>query len=120
MALENTQVYGLWNAEKGGNKLLVPKFRYDGGNPMSFVRDFPVVAAAYGIADALTWADDKTFDTEKEEQINTLAMLIIRQYVTERVLNIIMVGRPQLEGTVYRSLDTIFLTNDSVTKVHTL
>ena len=120
MAFENTQVYGSWNAGKDGSKVLVPKFRYDGGNPMVFVRDFPVVAAYYGITDAITWDDDKRIiiTDDKEELVNNVAMMVIRQYVNEKVLNIIMVGRPTLAATVYRSLSTIFLTNDAVTKVH--
>ena len=86
---------------------------------MSFVRDFPMVASEYNVSEVYKWADDKEFDDENEERMhmNAAALMILRQYLTERVLSIVMVGQPKLAATVYRALDTIFLTNDSKTKV---
>ena len=37
-------------------KNIVPKFKYDGGNPAQFNRDFlSCVATAYGVRDAYLW-----------------------------------------------------------------
>ena len=102
----NQQVMGP-QAER--NSKLVPKFKYDGGNPGVFLRDFPVVASAFGVANVYQhdWDDGKEL-SEEEEQKNTLALLVLRQYLTERVLNVIMVGQPRLASTVYKTLKTIF------------
>ena len=56
------------------------------------MRDFPIVVSAYGIGEVLQWRDDKEIDNEKEERLNTLALLVWRQYV----------GQPALAATVYR------------------
>ena len=111
----NQQVMGP-QAER--NSKLVPKFKYDGGSPGVFLRDFLVVASAFGVANVYghDWDDGKEL-SEEEEQKNTLALLVLRQYLTERVLNVIMVGQPRLASTVYKTLKTIFLCNDARTKV---
>ena len=64
---------------------------------MAFMRDFPVVASAFGVAALYhkDWEDAKDLD-EDEEKRNTLALLVLRQYLTERVLSVITVGRPRL------------------------
>ena len=90
----------------------------EGGSPGVFLTDFPVVASAFGVANVYQhdWDDGKEL-SEEEEQKNTLALLVLRQYLTERVLNVIMVGQPRLASTVYKTLKTIFLCNDARTKV---
>ena len=63
--IDNQQVMGL-NADLATSKALVPKFKYDGGHPGKFNRDFPVVQAAYGLTRVYEWEDDKVL-TEEEE-----------------------------------------------------
>ena len=100
------------------SKHLVPKFKYDGGNPAEFLKDFSVVGKAFGVEAVYKWElDDETELNEDQEEKNTLALLVLRQYITERVLKIITVGRPKLASTIFRNLDTIFLANDARTKV---
>jgi hypothetical protein len=113
---EHQQVMGL-NADLLTSKALVPKFKYDGGDPEKFSRDFPVVAAAYGVAAVYKWEDEREM-TEEEEMKNSAAMLVLREYLTERVLKVVLVNHPKQASTVYRTLRTIYLANDARTKVH--
>ena len=113
---ENPQVYAPWDASRADARTLIPRFKYDGGNPVQFVRDFPIVASAIGVSKVYKWRDDKEIDDEKEEKCNNTALMILRQYLTERVLSVVMVGQPKLAVTVYRAVETIFITNDARTK----
>ena len=98
-------------------KSLVPKFKFDGGNPTTFIREFiPVVAKAYGIAAVYEWAEDKALDDE-EERLDNLAGLVLRQYLSDRVLKIVTVGQPKRTSSVYKVLKTIYLTSDLRTSV---
>ena len=98
-------------------KTIVPKFRYDGGNPTMFKRDFlPHVAKAYGVADVFAWEEDKVLTAEEELRDNT-AFLVLRQYLTDRVLKIVMVGQPKRASSVFNVLSAVFLTNDARTSL---
>ena len=99
--LGNQQVMGP-RADQLTSKQLVPKFRYDGGSPAEFLADFPVVEKAFGVAAVYRWElreGDQL--TEDQEEKNTLALLVLRQYLTERVLKVITVGKPKLASAVY-------------------
>jgi hypothetical protein len=37
------------HVDRATSKELVPKFKFDGGNPGMFIREFPVVASAFGV-----------------------------------------------------------------------
>ena len=76
MELENQQVMGP-HADK--TRMLVPKFKYDGGNLVVFKRDFPVVASASGVTEVYQWGEDKEMN-EEETKKNTVAQLVLRQY----------------------------------------
>ena len=77
-----------------------------------FNRDFlPHVAKAYGVNAVFGWDDDKEL-TEEEEKMDNLAFLVLRQYLTDRVLKIITVGNPTRASAVFKALTTIYLTND--------
>jgi len=114
--IELQQVMGL-NADLLTSKGLVPKFKFNGEDPGAFERDFKVVAAAYGVTAVYEWPKEKDMTVE-EGRKNTIAMLVLRNYLTEKVLKILLVGQPVLASTVYNTLKTIFLTNDARTKVH--
>jgi hypothetical protein len=79
---ELQQVMGL-NADLLTSKALVPKFKFHGGNPGKFNRDFPVVAAAYGVAEVYKWPAEKEM-TEEEERKNNVPMLVLREYLSDR------------------------------------
>lgn len=114
MELDNQQVMG-----PHGNhttESIVPKFKYDGGNPLMFLRDFPIVATEFGVNEVNLWDEDKELDEEKLRK-NNKALLILRQYITERILSVITVGRPTWASTVYRNLREMFLSSDTRTKV---
>ena len=72
---------------------MLPKFVYDGGSPTRFMRDFPLVAKFFGVAEVFLWDDDKRLEPE-EDRLNTVALTVLRQYVSESVLMVIMVGNP--------------------------
>jgi hypothetical protein len=98
-------------------KTIVPKFQYDGGNPTMFNRLFiSRVAKAYGVAEVYSWADTKELTPEEEQKDNT-AFLLLRQYLTERVLKIVMVGQPECASTIYKVLKTVFLSTDARTSL---
>ena len=86
--LEYQQVMGL-NADLLMSKALVPKFKFDGREPGKFERDFPTVTAAYGVTEVYKWPSDKHM-TEEEERKNNIAMLVLREYLTEKVLKIVL------------------------------
>jgi hypothetical protein len=113
--IEIQQVMGL-GADHATHRSLVPKFKYDGGNPGAFMRDFPTVIAAYGLGRVYQWDEDLELDEESQKK-NTLAILVLRQYLTDKVLKIVMVNQPQRASTIYKSLHNIFLTHDARTKV---
>jgi len=99
-------------------KELVPKFKFDGGDPGIFLREFPIVASAFGVTAVYEWEFEDNVDLDEErEKKNTLALLVLRQYLTDKVLKIIMVGKPRLACTVYKALSTIFFSSDARTKV---
>jgi hypothetical protein len=106
------------HADRVTCKELVPKFKFDGGDPGVFLREFPVVASAFGVTTVYHWEypDDAELDEEREKK-NTLALLVLRQYLTDKVLKIIMVDNPRLACTVYRALSTMFFSTDARTKV---
>jgi hypothetical protein len=106
------------NADLLTSKALVPKFKYDGGDPEKFSRDFPVVAAAYGVAAVYEWRGGREM-TEEEEIKNSAAMLVQREYLTERFLKVVLVNQPKQASTLYRALRTIYmyLANDARTEV---
>jgi hypothetical protein len=96
---------------------LLPKFVYDGGNPFRFIRDFlPLVARRMQVEDAYKWPEEKELEEEEHKQ-NTLAIALLRMYVSENVLRVITVGSPNRASTLYRNLEVIFLQRDSRTKV---
>ena len=37
------------HVDRATSKELVPKLKFDGGNPGMFIREFPVVASAFGV-----------------------------------------------------------------------
>ena len=113
---ELQQVMGL-NADLLTSKALVPKFKFDGGNPGKFNRDFPVVAASYGVAEVYKWPAEKEM-TEEEELKNNAALLVLREYLSDKILKIVLVGQPKMASMVYGTLRKNFLTNDARTKVH--
>jgi hypothetical protein len=63
MEFDHQQVMGP-NADRA--KALIPKFKYDGGNPTVFNRDFLVVASAYGISEAYNWEEEWELNEEKK------------------------------------------------------
>ena len=75
------QVMGPQQASAEMGKL-APKFVFNGENPGKFMREFPFVAEYYGIAEALTWPDDKELD-EKDQRRDVFAQAILRQYISE-------------------------------------
>jgi hypothetical protein len=95
---------------------IVPKFKYDGGSPAQFNRDFlSCVATAYGVREAYFWDEKKTL-SEEEARKDTVAMLVLRQYLTDKVLQIVMINQPERASTVYRVLEVVFLKSDIRTK----
>ena len=97
-------------------KSIVPKFKYNGGNPAQFNRDFlPCVAKTYGVKDVYSWDEDKVL-TEEEERKDNVASLVLRQYLTDRILKIVMIGQPTRASSIYKVLDTVFLKSDIRTK----
>jgi hypothetical protein len=62
-----------------------------------------VVFSAFGVTVVYKWeyADDADLDEDWEKK-NTLAMLVLRQYLMEKVMKIIMVGDPRLACTIYK------------------
>ena len=96
---ELQQVMGL-NADLLTSKALVPKFKFDGGNPGKFNRDFPVVAASYGVAEVYKWPVEKEM-TEEEELKNNAALLVLREYLSDKILKIVLVGQPKMASMVY-------------------
>jgi hypothetical protein len=50
-----------------------------------------VVAAVYGIASVYEWGEGRDMMDEKECK-NNLAMLVLREYLTEKILKIVLVG----------------------------
>jgi hypothetical protein len=96
---------------------IVPKFKCDGGNLTTFNRLFITrVAKAYGVAEVYNWAEDKELTPEEEQKDNTV-FLLLRQYLTERVLKIVMVGNPERASTIYKVLKTVFLSTDARTSL---
>jgi hypothetical protein len=77
-----------------------------------------VVGKAFGVEGVYKWdlEDDAELTVDQEEK-NTLALLVLRQYLTERVQKVITAGKPRLASTIFKNLDTIFLANDAQTKV---
>jgi hypothetical protein len=97
-------------------KDIVPKFKYDGGNPAQFNRDFlNCVATAYGVRDAFFWGEEKRL-TADEERKDVVASLVLRGYLTDKVLKIVMVGQPRRASSIYKVLDAVFLRSDIRTK----
>ena len=85
------------HVDRATSKELVPKFKFDGGNPGMFIREFPVVASAFGVTQIYHWDKQEGDELSKEEEKrNTLAVLVLRNYLSERVLKVIMVGKPKL------------------------
>jgi hypothetical protein len=94
----------------------VPKFKYDGGNPAQFNRDFlSCVATAYGVRDAYLWDEDKELRPD-EERKDTVASLVLRQYLSDKVLKMVMIGQPTRASSIYKVLDAVFLKSDIRTK----
>jgi hypothetical protein len=114
--VEHQQVMGL-NADLLTSKALVPKFKFDGENPGKFNRDFPVVAASYGVTEVYKWPKGKVM-TEEEELKNNAALLVLREYLSDKILKIVSVGQPKMASVVYGTLSRIFLTTDAKTTVH--
>ena len=105
------------HVDRATSKELVPKFKFDGGNPGIFIREFPVVASAFGVTQIYRWDKQEGDElSEEEEKKNTLAVLVLRNYLSERVLKVIMVGKPKLASTIYALLNTIFLASDARTQ----
>ena len=65
----------------------MPTFKYDGGSPAQFTRDFPMVAKAYGVSEAFRWPESRVL-TVREDYLNTRAMVVLRRYLSERVLTV--------------------------------
>jgi hypothetical protein len=95
---------------------MVPRFQYDGGNPAKFLRDFPFVASYFGVMEAYEWEADMELDRE-QTRTNSYAVAVLRQYLTEDVLQVIMVGNPTRASVLYASLKKMFLARDARTMV---
>ena len=95
---------------------LAPKFLFNGENPGQFKREFPFAAEYYGVSEAFKWPEGKEL-SEKEQRLNVMALAILRSYITEDVLHVIMVGEEDRASTLMRALETIFLANDARTKL---
>jgi hypothetical protein len=109
------QVMGETTSASRGVHLL-PKFKYNGGNPARFRRDFPLVAGYYGVADVYQWDVERDL-TDEDSKRNTLAMAVLCQYLTEDVTQMLMVGVPSRALILYRALEVMFLGNDAHTQV---
>jgi hypothetical protein len=97
-------------------KNIVSKFRYDGGNPAQFNRDFLCcVATTYRVREAYSWDEEKEL-SEVEERKDTVASLVLRQYLTDKVLQIVMIGQPRRVSSIFKVLETVFLKSDIRTK----
>ena len=79
---------------RAGAMAMLPRFKYDGGCPSRFLRDFPLVSKFFGVEDVFRWDVDQRLDEEGEKR-NTVGVTVLRQYVSEDVLSVISVGQPQ-------------------------
>jgi hypothetical protein len=95
---------------------MLPKFQYDGGAPARFLRDFPLVSKFFGVAEAYLWREDQELDAE-QDRLNTYAMAVLRQYLSENVLSVITVQQPKRAATLYRNLEKMFLQNNARSKI---
>ena len=115
--LQSQEVWGNSDASRAAMGRLLPKFKYDGGNPGKFDRDFPLVAAHYGIQDVLNWDPDTAITKEDDVKLNNVAMAVLRQYLSDEVLQVVLVDRPTNASAVFSNLKIMFLGHDNRTKV---
>ena len=95
---------------------MAPKFLFDGGNWGKFQREFPFVAEYYGVAEAYYWEPDREL-SEKEQRTNVLAVAVLRQYITDDVLQTIMTGEATWASVLYGSLQKVFFSKDARTRM---
>jgi hypothetical protein len=110
----NQQVMG--PDESSGNRMVVPRFKYDGGNPARFLQDFALVAAYFKVAEPYEWEADREL-TGKERLMDVRATVVLRQYLCDDVLQVVMLGRGERASVLYGRLKEMFLTYDARTKV---
>jgi hypothetical protein len=95
---------------------MLPKFVYDGGSPRQFVKNFPLVAAFFKVAEVYEWEPSRALgDAEKE--LDARAMVVLRQYVSEDVFEVISVGAADRASLLYSNLKQMFLRNDARVKL---
>jgi hypothetical protein len=95
---------------------LIPKFKFDGGSPAKFIRDFPVVAKAFGVQEAYEWDPTQQLTPEQEE-LDNRAILVLRHYLTEDILQVLSFKKIGRAAAMMQSLRSVFLANNARTRV---
>ena len=109
------QVMGPHQASKELGRM-APKFVFNGENAGKFIREFPFVAEYYGISEAYTWDDEAELDEAGKRKI-VLALDVLRQYISDDVLQIILEGEVTRASVLMKALDKVFLAKDARTKM---
>jgi hypothetical protein len=113
--MEAQQVMGPRDDSKELSKM-APKFLFTGENAGKFMREFPFVAEYFGVTEAFDWEDDQELDDAGKRK-NVLALAVLRQYISEDVLQIITEGEVTRASVLMKALRKMFLTQDARTKL---
>ena len=98
-------------------KKMAPQFVFNGENGGQFLREFPIAADFFDVAEAFEWESDKEL-SGNEQRKNVQAMAVLRRYVTDDVLQVITTGKATRAAAMYRTLKQVFIPANARTKLH--